>query len=244
MPREIRDDSAPLIVDDVSRQFGNVTVLDGVSVTAEAGSIVAIVGPNGSGKTTFLQIVVGLLDPSTGSVERPLETARPIGYLPQHPELRATMTVRETLAFYQSLLDSSPGIDPILETIGLAGVRRRRVEALSGGMRQLLGIGTAILGDPPIIVLDEPTSGLDPRNTEHIFDVIADLAADGTSVVLTTHDLAHAQVADKIVVLSDGQSIIQAAPSELQARTTEDTLVDAFTSILGSDPTVQGTHER
>lgn len=233
------DDAVPLVLQNVSREFGPITVLDNVSLTVDPGSLVAVIGPNGSGKTTLLRIATGLLAPSTGTINRPSKAARPIGYLPQHPALRAPMTVRETLRFYATLIDSDVAIDPILETIGLESVDDRRIDALSGGMRQLLGLGIAILGDPPLIVLDEPTSGLDPRNTEHIFDVMTDLTDEGTSILLATHELAFADMSDQITVIDDGQVIIQASPAELRERTTEDTLVDVFRSILGSDPTVQ-----
>lgn len=236
---EAGDDSATLELRNMSREFGPVTVLDDVSLTVDPGSLVAVIGPNGSGKTTLLRIATGLLTPSAGTIDRPSKTGRPIGYLPQHPALRAPMTVRETLSFYASLLDSDVAIVPVLDTIGLESVDDRRIDALSGGMRQLLGLGIAILGDPPLIILDEPTSGLDPRNTEHIFDVMTDLTNDGTSILLATHELAYADAADQLAVIDDGRVVVQASPAELRERTTEETIVDVFRSILGSDPTVQ-----
>lgn len=223
----------------VDKQFGSVSVLEDVSLAVEAGSVAAIVGPNGSGKTTLLQIVTGLVEPTSGTIERPTGDDRPLGYLPQHPALRGPLTVRETLEFYRALLDTSIEIGPVLETIGLASIPDRRVADLSGGMRQLLGLGIALLGDPPLLVLDEPTSGLDPRNTEHIFDVVIDIADEGTSVLWATHDLAHAAAADDLVVLNDGRIVVEASPTDLLDRTGEETLVGVFRSILGTDPTVQ-----
>ena len=239
MSDETQDRADTLVLENVSREFGSVTVLDDISLTVKPGSVVGVIGPNGSGKTTLLQIVTGLLGASAGTVEHPTAADRPIGYLPQHPALRAPMTVYETLSFYRSLLDPSVTVDPIMEVVGLTPVRDRRVGALSGGMRQLLGLGIAMLGDPPLVILDEPTSGLDPRNTEHIFEAVTALARDDTSVLLTTHDLVHVDATDKIIVLDAGRVIVQTSPADLLERTGEITLVDAFHSILGSGPTVQ-----
>ncbi|MBX0296914.1 ATP-binding cassette domain-containing protein [Haloarcula nitratireducens] len=109
------------VADDISHQFGTVTVLDEISLSVKTGEFLALVGPNGSGKTTLLQIITGLLTPSEGTIARPSGSARPIGYLPQHPNLRASQTVRETLEFYGTLLADATDTGRILETIGLSG---------------------------------------------------------------------------------------------------------------------------
>lgn len=228
-----------LTLDAVSHRFGEITVLQDISLQVKPDSLVAIVGPNGAGKTTLLRIAVGLLSPSSGAVDRPEDAQRPIGYLPQHPSLRAPMTVRETLDFYRALVDGAGSVAEILEKTGLEEIPDRRVDELSGGMRQLLGIGIAMLSNPPLVVLDEPAGSLDPRNSEHIFSLVSELATDATGVVLTTHKLEYLYDADSMLVLNDGQIIVQASPAELLDRTTEDSLTDAFHSILGTDPTVQ-----
>lgn len=236
-------DDAVLVVENVTKQFDGITVLDEVSLSVDPGSIVVVVGPNGSGKTTLIRIVTGLLTPSAGRVTRPTAVDRPVGYLPQQPALRGQLTVRETLSFYQSLLDTQVNIDDVLETVALDGVPNRRVEFLSGGMRQLLRLAIATLGDPPLVVLDEPTSGLDPRNTEHIFEIMCDLAQEDRGVLLTSHDLAHVGRADRVAVLDKGQFVVQLAPAEFRNRTNEDSLVGAFRSILGTGPTAQTGEE-
>lgn len=233
-----------LTFDAVNQRFGEVAVLRDISLQVEPESLVAIVGPNGSGKTTLLRTATGLLTPSSGTVDRPEDIKRPIGYLPQHPSLRAPMTVRETISFYRALLDGSESVDTVLEVTGLENVPDRRVDELSGGMRQLLGIGLAMLNNPPLVVLDEPTGSLDPRNSKHIFSLVSELTTDATSVLLTTHKLEYLYDADCILVLDDGQVIVQASPAELLERTTEDSLTDAFHSILGTGPTVQTGQER
>ncbi|MFB6102493.1 MAG: ABC transporter ATP-binding protein [Haloplanus sp.] len=239
MADESPDGEAVVVVEGVTRQFGSVTALDDVSLSVASGSLVGVIGPNGSGKTTLLRIVAGLLTPSDGSVERPTATAHPVGYLPQQPALRGQLTVRETLSFYQSLLDTPVDIDEVLATVGLDEIPDRRVSALSGGMRQLLGLGIATLGDPPLIVLDEPTSGLDPRNADYILEVVSALTHEGTSVILTTHDLSHVQSADEVAILDEGRLLVHLPPDELCDRTGEATIKGAFKSMLGTEPMVQ-----
>lgn len=153
------------------------------------------------------------------------------------------MTVRETINFYRSLLDGSESIDDVLEITGLEDIPDRRVDALSGGMRQLLGIGLAMLSDPPLVVLDEPSGSLDPRNTEHIFSIVSELTSDVTGILLTTHKVEYLYDADRILVLDDGRIIVRASPEELLDRTVEDSLIDAFNSVLGTGPTVQTGQE-
>lgn len=233
-----------LAFDGVSHQFGSVTVLEDISLEVKSGSLVAVIGPNGSGKTTLLRIATGLLSPSSGTVNRPEEGIRPVGYLPQDPGIRASMTVRETIEFYARLGNESTEVEAVLETTGLEEISDRRVDALSGGMHQLLGLGLATLYDPSLVVLDEPAGSLDPRNSEHIFSVAAELTTNGTGVLVSTHKLEYVQKADNILLLDDGEILIQMSPEELLDRTTEDSIADAFHSILGTGPTVQTGHEK
>ena len=199
---------AAISVTDVRRSYGDVTALSGVSLTVPREGVTALIGPNGSGKTTLLEVVLGIEAPGGGSIEfADTEARRQVGYLPQRPMFRAGDTVRETAAFYADLVDDDP--DRLLDRVGLGAVPDRRVEALSGGMTRLLGIAQALAGDPPVLALDEPASGLDPAMSEHIFDVVDSLAADGRAVLLTSHALPLvAQTADRVVVLSNGPGTV------------------------------------
>jgi ABC-type multidrug transport system ATPase subunit len=225
-------------VDDLARGFGDVTVLDGVSLAVEPGSLVSVVGPNGSGKSTLLRIVVGLLRPDDGRVDVVRRGVCPIGYLPQRPSFRPGFTVADTLAFYAELLGPGGGTDvgEVLDQVGLAGVRNRNVEALSGGMTRLLGLAQALLGDPAVLVLDEPASGLDPAISAHIFETIRDVADDGRAVLLASHDLvAVERTADRVVLLDRGRFVVDGAPRELIADADADGLVDVFLSAVSDD---------
>jgi ABC-type multidrug transport system ATPase subunit len=239
------DNESVLRVDGVSQSFGDVEVLADVSFDAAAGELTAVVGPNGSGKTTLSRIVAGLANPDEGSVTIRSNVERPVGFLPQTPGFRPMLTVAETVEFYADLLTTSDGVstDDSLERVGLGDVPDRRVDALSGGMRRLLGLAIAFLGTPPLVVLDEPTSGLDPRMTRQFFEVAQRLADEGMAVVVTTHDLTYAADADQVVVLNLGRVVASDTPTQLLDSTNADSFTDAFLSVVGTHPTVQGGTE-
>lgn len=222
---------------DLGHAFGDVDVFSDLSFSLDAGSVTALVGPNGSGKTTLLRAVLGLLTPDEGRVRLTGTgpTDRRVGYLPQRPQFRSTFTVSETLAFYADLLDREVDVPAVVERVGLSEASDRRVDALSGGMTRLLGVGQAALGDPPLVVLDEPTGDLDPRMTEYIFDLVADLADDGTAVLLATHNLAGAEEADSVLLLDRGDVVAEGSPAEVVARTDADSFPEAFLALTGGD---------
>lgn len=199
-------DTVGLDVEAVTVSFGDLTVIEDVSFGVDPGTVTCLIGPNGSGKTTLLRVITGLLQPDSGTVTRPTTGARPVGYLAQAPAFRSQFSVRETLSFYADLVGEDVDSESAMERVGLGGVRDRRVEALSGGMTRLLGIATALLGDPPLVVLDEPTSGLDPTMSERVFDVANGAASDGTAVLLSSHDLGLVtERADRVVALRQGE---------------------------------------
>ncbi len=204
-------------LESVSKSFGTVDVLSDVSVSVPSGSVVAVIGPNGSGKTTLLRVLVGDLAPTTGAASYTGPDAdRAIGYLPQKPTFRPGFSASETLAFYSSLVG---GDDPesLLERVGMTQAAGRNVEALSGGMRQLLGIAQATVGDPPLVVLDEPASGLDPNMSERVFGTAAEMAVDGTTVLLSSHDLTLVEeTADHVFVLDRGTVAASGTVEELR----------------------------
>ena len=242
-PRESADtadsrDRAPVLeVEGLGHSFGDVAVFSDLDFTLDAGTVTALVGPNGSGKTTLLRALLGLLDPDEGTVSLTAETAsgRRVGYLPQSPAFRPAFTVAETLQFYADLLDRDEEVSAVLDRVGLGEVPDRRVDALSGGMTRLLGVGQAILGDPALVVLDEPTGDLDPRMTEYVFDAVADLADDGMAVLLATHNLTGAAEADDVLLLDHGDVVAEGSPADFVARTDADDFRGAFLELTGGD---------
>ena len=221
-----------LVADGVSKAFGDVEVLRDLSLSVASGSATAIIGPNGAGKSTLLRTLAGVIPPTEGHVSyRGPEARREIGYLPQQPAFRSGFTARETLAFYTAFVGGEP--DALLDSVGLEAAGDRRVEALSGGMRRLLGIAQATVGDPPVIVLDEPSSGLDPGMGRRMFEVVADLAAGGTAVLYSSHDLAQVErVADRVVVVDRGRVVDDGPPERLCRRHDAESLQDLFDALV------------
>lgn len=233
------DGEAVLELRDVRKSFGDVTVLDGVTLRAAPDSVTCLLGPNGSGKTTLLSIAAGLRGADDGRVQRPSDADRAVGYLPQRPAFRSRFTVQETIEFYSRLVDQAVDVDRILARVGLDGVADRRVEHLSGGMTRLLGLAQATVGSPPLLVLDEPASGLDPQLRRHIAAVIDDLATDGTAVVLATHDLvATDRIADEVRILDSGSFVGAGSPDALRAETGADSLDDVLDAVIERDAAI------
>jgi ABC-type multidrug transport system ATPase subunit len=226
-------------VRDVTLAFGDVTVFDDVSFTLDSGTVTAVVGPNGSGKSTLLRVLAGLLPATEGSVAVAATGDRPIGFCPQEPAFRSGFTVRETLSFYAELLADDPDVDETLSLVGLDGVADRRVGALSGGMKRLLGMAGAVLGDPPLLVLDEPASGLDPAMRRHIFETAGAFADRGVAVVLATHHLVGAETADRLLVLDRSDVIADGPPQSVIEDAGTETLEAAFRGMVGDELTVR-----
>ncbi|SEH41350.1 ABC-type multidrug transport system, ATPase component [Halopenitus malekzadehii] len=225
-------ETRPLIrVDGITRTYGGVPVLAGISADIHPG-VTAVVGPNGSGKSTLLRLLVGETSPIDGTVQYEGPNApKRIGYLPQRASFRESFTARETLAFYARLLGKRP--DGHLERVGLSDAADRSIGDLSGGMRRLLGIAQATIGDPPVLVLDEPTSGLDPTMRDRIFRLAEEYATAGTAVVVSTHDLDLVdRYADRVLCLRHGSVAASGSLSDLYAAHGVETATDLYRSIV------------
>ncbi|NGM70424.1 ABC transporter ATP-binding protein [Natronolimnobius sp. AArcel1] len=223
---------------DIDFAYGDVTILEDVSVAAHSAAVTALVGPNGTGKTTLLRTLAGLQEPTDGTVTyHGPSSERTVGYLPQHPQFRPGFTVSETLEFYASLVggDQEAALHQ-LERVGLADAAERPVEALSGGMTRLVGIAQATIGDPPLIVLDEPASGLDPGMSKHVFDVANELAEAGTGVLLSSHDLELVdRTADQVFVLDEGSVVTRGHPNTLCNQLGVDSLQNVYEELIAGD---------
>jgi len=201
-------------VRDLTKAFGRVTAVRGMSFTAPAGQVTAFLGPNGSGKTTTLRIVLGLVRADAGAAliggvpyGRLARPRRTVGAMLEasgfHPGRRA----RDHLRVLADAADI-PGrrADEVLEQAGLASSARRRVRGFSLGMRQRLGLAAALLGDPRVLLLDEPANGLDPAGIAWLRGLLRSLADDGRTVIVASHVLSEvARIADHVVIVSAGQ---------------------------------------
>lgn len=226
-------------VANLAHSFGDLDVLGDVSFSIDAGTVACLIGPNGSGKTTLLRLVAGLLDPDDGTIAVANGGDRQVGYLAQQPDFRPQFTVRETIDFYGSLVETETDAEAVLDRVGLTAVADRRIDALSGGMMRLLAVAQTIVGDPSVLVLDEPSSGLDPTMTRHITDAVADLADSGDAVLLATHDLRSVErVADEVLILDQGEMVATGTPASIRDETDSDTLEDALAALTRVDDAV------
>jgi ABC-2 type transport system ATP-binding protein len=212
---------------DLSKRYGRTVALDGVSLHVDAGELVGLLGPNGAGKSTLVKIGCGLVRPSAGSATvcgapagSPVARAS-LGYLAELFRFPGWMTADELLRMHQGLTRSDGGAGErgrLLELVGLADVAERRIESMSKGMQQRLGIAQALIAGPPMLVMDEPTSALDPAGRRTVRDMLEELRAGGTAVLLNSHLLSEIElVCDRVVIINRGRVVAQGTPDELTA---------------------------
>jgi ABC-2 type transport system ATP-binding protein len=203
----------------VTKRYGRREALRAVDLEVAAGELVAVIGPNGAGKTTLLGILAGIQPPTAGSVE--VGSGRGIGWVPQQPAIYRKLTVAENLALFARLervADPGAAVARMLEQTGLAERAHDELGTLSGGNQQRVNIAVGLLADPAVLLLDEPSSSLDPRQRARLWEFVGALAAGGTSIVFSTHDVGEAErFADRVVVLADGELLFTGTPAELEA---------------------------
>jgi ABC-2 type transport system ATP-binding protein len=203
---------------ELTKRYGRRDALRGVSFEARAGEVVAVIGPNGAGKTTLLSILAGIQPPTSGTVSR---GPREVGWVPQSPAVYAKLSVAENLRLFarlEKVADPDAAVTAMLEQTGLADRAGDELGELSGGNRQRVNIAVGLLADPPVLLLDEPSSSLDPRQRERLWEFIGALAARGTAVVFSTHNVGEAErYADRVLVLADGEALFTGSPGDLEA---------------------------
>ncbi len=214
-----------LAVRGLAKRYGSVQALAGVDLEVERGELVGLLGPNGAGKSTLVKIACGLVRPSAGSAEicgtpagsRPARAA--LGYLAELFRFPGWYSADEVLVLHQRLAGSEGGEAErreLLELVGLSEAGDRKVDAMSKGMQQRLGVAQALIGRPPLLLLDEPTSALDPTGRRTVRALLEELRERGTSVLLNSHLLSEIElVCDRVVILSRGRVVAAGRPSEL-----------------------------
>jgi len=203
-------------LENITKIFGEKKALENVSFSIKTGEIVGLLGPNGAGKTTTMRLIVGYLKPTSGQVsvfeknpiDERIDTLKNIGYLPENNPLYSEMKVREYLDFIREVKnDTRENLNIIIEETAVANVMSSKIEELSRGYKQRVGLAAALLGKPKILILDEPTSGLDPLEQVKISNLIKSFAKKRT-VILSTHILSEIEeVATRLLIINGGKLV-------------------------------------
>jgi len=240
---------------DLTRLFGDFVAVDHVSFKVNKGEVVGYLGPNGSGKTTTIRMLLGLLRPNEGSarvlgydvVTQSEQVRARVGYMSQKFALYRELTVEENLRFYAGVygVNDRNRIEDVLDLVGLKGRERQRVSDLSVGWRQRLALGTAIVHQPKLLFLDEPTSGVDPSARRFFWDLIYELVELGVTALVTTHYMDEAEYCSRVGIMRRGHLLAMDTPSALKESTLPGLAWDVFgqpllpaLNALEADPNV------
>ncbi len=214
----------------LTKKYGAERAVDGISFNVDRGEVLGFLGPNGAGKSTTMKVITCFLPPTEGTVvvdgddvrQQPLEVRRKIGYLPENTPLYHDMTTYDYLRFVAEMrsipaVEQSDRIAEMVDVCGLETVLGKRIEALSKGFRQRVGLAQAMIHNPPILILDEPTSGLDPNQIVEIRELIKTVGREKT-VILSTHILSEVQAScDRVLIINRGRLVADGTPDDLLA---------------------------
>ncbi len=223
---------------------GKIEAVRGLDLTINMGECFGLLGPNGAGKTTTIEILEGLLEPTSGEVEvlgrtwqsHPRELREWLGISLQETRLSEKLTVRETLQLFSSFYRRPTPVEAVLEELSLQEKADALVGKLSGGQKQRLAVATALVADPKILFLDEPTTGLDPQSRRQLWDIIRQFQKRNGTVLLTTHYMDEAErLCDRIAIIDHGQIIAAGTPAELIERLTGHHVVEFAVSGHSAD---------
>ena len=239
-------------VNGLTKNYGDVAAIEGVTFRAEEGQILGFLGPNGAGKTTTMRILTCFQPPSSGTasvggfdvVEQSMEVRKRIGYLPEHPPVYNDMTVRSYLRFVGKIKGIPPAqlagrVDETMEMTGTAHVHNTVIGHLSKGYKQRVGLAQALVHDPAVLILDEPTVGLDPKQIIEIREVIKGLGGDHT-VILSTHILPEVNLTcERVVIINNGRIVGEGTPESLTAQLKDGEVLRA--EVTGPEEQVKST---
>jgi len=231
--------AAAVAVQGLHVRRGGRPVLHGLSFAVAAGSVTGLLGPSGCGKTTLIRAIVGVQKVEGGRVEvfgaaagSPPLRAR-VGYVTQAPSVYRDLTVRENLRYFARVLGAPhERIEAAIGTVALEGQAEQVVSSLSGGQSARVSLATALLGEPDLLVLDEPTVGLDPVLRRDLWGAFRDLAAAGTTLLVSSHVMEEAEHCDELLLMRDGDLLAMESPASLRARTGREQLDHAFLALI------------
>ncbi len=221
-----------VVVENLSKHYGAQKALNKVSFTARKGEIVGLLGPNGAGKTTTMKILTCFIPQTEGEArvcdfdvtKDPIEVRKRIGYLPEHNPLYKEMYIKEYLSFIAGLYNiknKSSRVAEMIEMVGLQKEQHKKIQALSKGYRQRVGLAQSMMHDPEVLILDEPTSGLDPNQLSEIRDLIRSIGKEKT-VIFSSHIMQEVQaICDKVIIINNGKLVANDSIEKLQGRGTK-----------------------
>jgi len=215
-----------IVVENLTRLFGNFVAVDHINFEVQAGEVIGYLGPNGSGKTTTIRMLLGLLKPSDGKAtvlgydvfKQSEEIRARVGYMSQKFAIYDDLTTLENLTFYGGVygINDKARIQHTLELVGLKGHEHTLTGSLSTGWRQRLSLGIALVHEPKLLFLDEPTSGVDPTARRAFWDLIYQLAEGGVTILVTTHYMDEAEYCERVAVMRDGKLLAMDTPTKLK----------------------------
>ena len=245
---------AVIKVENLTRRFGEFIAVDHINFEVQAGEVVGYLGPNGSGKTTTIRMLLGLLQPNDGKAtvlgfdafKQSEEVRARAGYMSQKFAIYDDLTVLENLTFYGGVygIRDKARILRTLELVGLQGHDSTLTRSLSAGWRQRLALGIALVHEPKLLFLDEPTSGVDPTARRAFWDLIYELAESGVTILVTTHYMDEAEYCERVGIMRDGKLLAMDTPSNLKKNIIPGDVWEVFAEPLQEGlallPTVQG----
>ncbi len=233
------DLSDAIAIRDLNVRRGNKPVLHNVSLTVPRGSITGLLGPSGCGKTTLMRSIVGTQIVESGSInvlDKPGGSAglrSRVGYVTQSPSIYSDLTVRENVTYFGALYGKSgSSIQEAIDSVGLTKQAGQRGDELSGGQRTRVSLACALVSEPELLVLDEPTVGLDPVLRVDLWERFAELAANGATLLVSSHVMDEAEHCSELLLMRDGHLLAQLSPDELRQRTGETSLEVAFLALI------------
>jgi ABC-2 type transport system ATP-binding protein len=223
---------------DLRVRRGGRLILPGISLDVRRGVVTGLLGPSGSGKTTLIRSIVGVQIVESGEVTvlgQPAgspELRHVVGYVTQAPSVYGDLTVRENLRYFARILDApDERVEEAMRTVALSERADQVVGTMSGGERSRVSLATALLGEPEVLILDEPTVGLDPVLRRDLWNTFHELAAAGTTLLVSSHVMDEADRSDDLVLLREGRIVATGSPDDLRHQTHADDLEDAFLAL-------------
>ena len=233
-------------VHQVVKTFGRIRALDGITLSVRRGEIYGLLGPNGSGKTTLIRAIVGLVRPDSGTVAvlgrrmPELAVLSRIGYMTQAAALYPDLSVEENVRFFAAINGAKDGVGEVLRFVDLYDRRKSVISTLSGGMRTRASMACALVHRPELLLLDEPTVGVDPQLRVQLWDRFQKMAADGTTIIVSSHVMDEAERCQRLGLILFGKFLAEGNPNDLRRRAGVDRLEDAFLKLSAESPRPRG----